>query len=172
MSGARVALSLGSNQGDRLARLAGAVTELSGSVTPDAVSAVYESDPVGHVDQPRFLNAALVGRTELEPLALLDAARAAESKAGRERTFRNGPRTLDVDLILWGERTLTLPRLRIPHPRWKLRSFVLAPLAEIVPDWMDPETGRTVLDLWTGSRDELPPVQRFAPPSSLLRSEP
>ena len=146
-----VALALGSNVGSRLAHLAGAVAALAAAVDVEAVSSVYASDPVGYQDQGEFLNAVLVGRTRLAPRALLEAARGAEAAAGRRRPFRNAPRTLDVDLILYGSRVVREADLVVPHPRWRERAFVLAPLAEVAGGWVDPETGRTVRELAAGT---------------------
>ena len=171
--GEAVALALGSNLDDRLGRLAAAVDALDAVIELLAVSSVYESDPVGPVaDQPPFLNAALTARTTLGPLELLDVALDLETRAGRRRSLAGGPRTLDVDLILFGRATLARSTLRIPHPRWRDRSFVLAPLAEIAPSWVDPESGRTVLDLWNERRESLPPVRVFAPSSTLRERDP
>lgn len=142
-----VALALGSNVGDRLRHLAGAVAALRRALDVDAVSSVYATEPVGYRDQPEFLNAALVGRTRLAPRSLMAAAHEAEAAAGRVRTFRDGPRALDVDVILYGSRVVREPDLVVPHPRWRERGFVLRPLAEVAPDWVDPETGRTVAEL-------------------------
>jgi 2-amino-4-hydroxy-6-hydroxymethyldihydropteridine diphosphokinase len=166
-----VALALGSNLGDRLASLARAVLALSGHLQQVAVSSVYESRPVGHEDQPDFFNAVLVGRTDRSPDDLLALAHELEERAGRRRSFRNAPRPLDVDILFFGDREVALPELRIPHPRWKERSFVLEPLAEVAPQWMDPGTGRSVLDVWNERRDELPPVRVVASPDALLRRQ-
>lgn len=144
-----VALALGSNLGDRLAHLQSAVTGLAeGGVEVEAVSSVYESPPAGYEDQPHFLNAALVGRTRLPPSDLLELARRLEAEAGRERSFPNAPRPLDVDIVFYGDHVIRRPGLRIPHERWSTRAFVLAPLREIAPDLRDPESGRTVQDVW------------------------
>lgn len=177
MTATPVALALGSNLGDRMAALSGALAALEAHVAVDAVSSVYESAAVGGPDgQPDFLNAVAIGGTELEPGRLLDAVLDIEGRAGRRRTVPKAPRVLDVDIVLYGGLTLTRPDhaaerrggLCIPHPRWKERSFVLAPLAEVAPDWTDPVTGRTVLELWTERRDDLPPVRVVASSHALL----
>ena len=146
-----VALALGSNLGDRTAHLAAAVTVLREVVEMEAVSSVYASEAVGYRDQPEFLNAVVVGTTRLAPRALLEAALAAEAAAGRRRTRPDGPRSLDVDLILYGDRLVRAPDLVVPHPRWRERGFVLAPLTEVACDWIDPETGLTVGVLAAGA---------------------
>ena len=104
--------------------------------------------PVGVVGpQPLFLNAAAVGETALPARALLDALLAIERERGRERPYPNAPRTLDLDLILFGETVIDEPGLIVPHPRFRERRFVLEPLAEIAPDLRDPVTGKTVGEL-------------------------
>ena len=147
-----VAIALGSNLGDRAAYLAAGVTALSSVIDIAAVSSVYASEPVGYRDQPEFLNAVLVGTSRLAPRALLQAALAAEVAAGRARTRPEGPRTLDVDLIIYGGLIVRAPDLIVPHPRWRERGFVLAPLAEVAAEWVDPETGLTVAVLAAGAR--------------------
>lgn len=167
-SGAPVALALGSNLGERLRYLETAVRGLvGGGVELGAVSSVYESDPVGYLDQPPFLNAVLTGWTELPPGRLLELVRRVEAEGGRRRSFAGAPRTLDVDVILYGDRQISLPELVIPHPRFRERAFVLAPLAEVAPDWVDPGTGHTVLELWQARRDDLPRARPVAPPDAL-----
>ena len=94
--------------------------------------------------QPRFLNAAAVGDTAFSPRALLEALLAVERACGRERPFAGAPRTVDLDLILYGDAIISEPGLVVPHPRFRERRFVLAPLAEIAPEWIDPVTRLTV----------------------------
>lgn len=168
-SGAPVALALGSNLGERLRYLRAAVRRLiDGGVALGTLSSVYESDPVGYLDQPPFLNAVLTGWTELPPGRLLELVRRVEAEGGRRRSFAGAPRTLDVDVIFYGDQEIARPELVIPHPRFRDRSFVLAPLAEVASDWVDPATGRTVLELWQAQRDDLPPARPVAPPDALL----
>lgn len=162
-----VALALGSNLGDRIERLSSALAALEGAVDLEAVSSVYATDPVGYEEQPEFLNAVAVGRTRLAPRALLEAGRAAEAAAGRVRSFRGAPRPLDVDLVLYGARTVCAPDLVVPHPRWRERGFVLAPLAEVAPDWIDPETGRSVAELAAAVPGGSGRPRRVAPPDAL-----
>lgn len=144
----RVAIALGSNLGDRAAHLAWAVEQLAALVSGLRVSVVLETDPVGVPDaQPPYLNAVVVGHTALEPRPLLEALLAIEHQGGRERRSFRAARTLDLDLILYGDLVRHEPDLNIPHPRFRERRFVLAPLAELAPDWQDPVTGQTVAAL-------------------------
>lgn len=144
-----VAVALGSNLGDRRAHLSWAVDELAPRLLECGVSSIVETEPVGTADvQPPFLNAVVVGRTTLDPLELLDLLQDLENRRGRERPFRWAPRTLDLDLILYGDQVLNMPRLVVPHPLFRDRRFVLEPLSEVVPDAVDPVTGRTVGELF------------------------
>jgi 2-amino-4-hydroxy-6-hydroxymethyldihydropteridine diphosphokinase len=127
----RAFLSLGSNQGDRRALLHEAVDSLPDVV---AVSPVYQTAPVGGPDQDQFLNLVVQLDTDLEPSQLLGVCHRIESSAGRVRDVRWGPRTLDIDIIWIDGVTMDDERLTIPHPRWKERRFVLAPLRDLAPD--------------------------------------
>jgi 2-amino-4-hydroxy-6-hydroxymethyldihydropteridine diphosphokinase len=138
-------LGLGSNVGDRAGHLRAAVELLGGrGVEVEAVSSVYETEPVGELlDQPDFLNAAIRIRTELEPEALLDVCKAVEAERGRDFAApRHGPRPLDVDLLLLGELELSTERLTLPHPEVTSRRFVLAPLLELDPGLALPDGTR------------------------------
>lgn len=152
LSGEAVALGLGSNVGDRMAHLHRAVGALTGAGRLEAVSSVYETPPVGYEEQSDFLNLVVILRTHLGPRELLDFLEGVEAEAGRRRTFRNAPRTLDVDILLYGSEVVREPGLKVPHPRWRERSFVLEPLREVAPEWLDPESGRLVADV---ARDRL-----------------
>lgn len=143
-----VAIALGSNLGDRDAHLDFALSRLSQFLTDITVSSRYDTAPVDVVgEHPTYLNAALVGRTALEPHALLRALQAIELADGRERPYVNAPRTLDIDLILYGQSIVTESELAVPHPRFRERAFVLVPLAEIAPALVDPVSGLTVREL-------------------------
>ena len=126
-------LGLGSNQGERAALLTAALIRLDlvAGVRITAVSSLYATVPVGPQDQPEFLNAAVRVRTTLAPSALLAVCLEIETALGRVRAERWGPRTLDLDLLLFGELRLAEPGLAVPHPRLRERPFVLQPLAEI-----------------------------------------
>jgi 2-amino-4-hydroxy-6-hydroxymethyldihydropteridine diphosphokinase len=129
-------LGLGGNIGDPRTAMAAAVDLLRAheSIELAAVSGLYATPPWGKTDQPEFLNAAIRIETTLEPLALLDEILAVERRLGRERTERWGPRTVDIDILLFGNRAIEEPGLRIPHPRLPERAFALAPLVEVLPD--------------------------------------
>jgi 2-amino-4-hydroxy-6-hydroxymethyldihydropteridine diphosphokinase len=147
----RVVLSLGSNQGDRLALLQGAVETLAD--TPDfevvALSAVYETDPVGGPEQSDFLNAIVIGEGPQSPRTLLERALAVEDAYDRVRNIRWGPRTLDVDVIAVGDLTVDEDDLQVPHPRAAERAFVLVPWLEADPDAVVPGAGK-VAELLAG----------------------
>jgi 2-amino-4-hydroxy-6-hydroxymethyldihydropteridine diphosphokinase len=149
----RVAIALGSNLGDREATLRRAADALAAFIDRLTVSSFIETAPIG-VDQPQpdYLNAAAAGFTALGPRRLLETLQSLERAQGRLRTTRNAARTLDLDLILYGGVVLDEPGLVVPHPRFRSRGFVLAPLAEIAGDMVDPVTGLTVGDMASGLR--------------------
>jgi 2-amino-4-hydroxy-6-hydroxymethyldihydropteridine diphosphokinase len=143
-----VAVALGSNLGDRVAHLHGAIRRLDLLLRGLRASRFLETAPVGVTEpQPFFLNAAAVGRTTHTPRELMDALLAIERDHGRSRPFAGAPRTLDLDLILYGDVIIDEAGLSIPHPRFRHRRFVLEPLAELAPTLKDPVTGKTVMDL-------------------------
>ncbi len=146
---ALAAIALGSNLGDRAANLHRALQDLAFLGTIVAISSFFDTDPVGYLDQPRFLNAATLLETTLEPDALLDALLAIERGHGRDRShgIAKGPRTLDLDLLLYGDRVLATPRLTLPHPEMHGRRFVLEPLAAIAPEWRHPLLQRSVAQM-------------------------
>lgn len=144
----RVAIALGSNLGDRRAHLDFAVSRLQTLLGGLVVSRYYDTAPVGlSGPQPLFLNAAAVGGTTLDARALLDTLLAVERERGRTRRSANAARTLDLDLVLFGDSVIDEPGLVVPHPRFRERRFVLEPLAEIAPDFPDPVTGLPVAEL-------------------------
>jgi 2-amino-4-hydroxy-6-hydroxymethyldihydropteridine diphosphokinase len=151
-AGEPVAVGLGSNLGDRLGHLRFGVARVRSFVQDLEVSSVYETDPVGYLQQPGFLNVCCVGRTRLTAPQVLSELQDAERSAGRRSTGpRFGPRELDLDLLLYGQLAFETGTLTVPHPRLTERAFVLVPLAEIAPDWAVPAApGReaaTVTDL-------------------------
>jgi 2-amino-4-hydroxy-6-hydroxymethyldihydropteridine diphosphokinase len=143
-------IGLGSNLGDRRATLEGAIIALD--ATPGVrvlrTSSFHETEPVGGPPgQGPYLNAAASLETTLEPFDLLLALQSIEDRFGRVRTVRWGERTLDLDLLLFGDRVIEVPGLTVPHPRLAERRFVLAPLAEIAPRAVEPRSGRTTSEL-------------------------
>ena len=150
-----VAIAVGSNVGDRLGHLSFAVERLSGVLSGVVVSPFYETAPVGVASQRDFLNGVIVGRTTLSARSLLETLLTLERERGRERPFPGAARTLDLDLILYGGSVIDEPGLRVPHPRFRERVFVLQPLADVAADWIDPETGssiKTLLEAVAGQR--------------------
>lgn len=149
------AIALGSNLGDRRGAILGGVDLLArvAGVRVVAVSTLHETAPVGEIPQGPYLNAAAVLETSLSPRDLLGVMHGVERAFGRDRAKeqRWGPRTLDLDLILYGDVRLEEPGLTLPHPRAHERLFVLEPLAEVAPDWVIPTVGRSVREL----RDDL-----------------
>jgi 2-amino-4-hydroxy-6-hydroxymethyldihydropteridine diphosphokinase len=145
----RCLLSLGANLGRRAHQLAEALRLLGErpELTVQAVSEVYETEPAGYTDQPLFLNMAVAVEVSCDPLTLLDITQGIEAKLGRERSFANAPRTLDIDLLACDGIALQTDRLALPHPRLTERQFVLVPLADIAPEWPPPGTGQTVAQL-------------------------
>jgi 2-amino-4-hydroxy-6-hydroxymethyldihydropteridine diphosphokinase len=151
----RVYLSLGSNVGDRTANLKTAIDRLGTLGKVMAVSSFYETEPVEFAAQPWFLNCAVELDTKKMPKQLLAAILDIEKEMGRRRVQRKGPRTLDIDILLFGSSIIKMPGLTIPHPAMHERRFVLEPLTEIAPDERHPVFRRTMRDL----RDALPPGQ-------------
>jgi 2-amino-4-hydroxy-6-hydroxymethyldihydropteridine diphosphokinase len=136
-------VGLGSNLGDPRRQLDAAIEDLKAipGTSVSLVSGRYKSAPVGNLDQPDFINAVARLDTGLAPEALLERLQDIERRHGRERPFPGAPRTLDLDLLLYGDQVLDTPRLTVPHPRMHERRFVLAPLAEIAPEAAVPGRG-------------------------------
>lgn len=143
----QVAIALGSNLGDRNAHLRHAVDRLGEILGRLKASFFYETAPEGVHPQAPFLNAAVVGVSALSAEALLERLLAIEAERGRTRLYPGAPRTLDLDLILVGDLTVSSPVLEVPHPRFRERRFVLEPLAEVAPELVDPVTKLTVREL-------------------------
>jgi 2-amino-4-hydroxy-6-hydroxymethyldihydropteridine diphosphokinase len=148
----RVAIALGSNMGDRAAAMSFATERLSTVLTNLSISTVIETAPegAGLENQPAYLNAVVVGETPLGPRELLDELLAIEREFGRKRPYPGAPRTLDLDLVLFGDVVVNEPGLHVPHPRFRDRFFVLGPMAEIAPELEDPVTGLRVVELLRG----------------------
>ena len=165
-TGRRTVLALGSNLGDRLATLQGAVDALLGppGLTLVALSPVYETVPVGGPPQPEYLNAVLIADTALPAADLLHRGRAVEAAFGRIRQEVWGPRTLDVDVIVYGDVVSDDPELTLPHPRAQERAFVLAPWLDADPDAEIPGRGRVaaLLAAAVASSGGQPGVRRLA----------
>ena len=153
----RAYLGLGSNQGDRMAYLQQALQQLAeqDSIRLLRCSSVYETAPVGFLDQPAFYNMVCEIETSLAPLQLLAVVLDVERQLKRTRTIRWGPRTIDIDILLYDQALIRQRDLMVPHPRMTERAFVLVPLAELIPDQVIPGTNLTVRQ-W---QDEIPEEQ-------------
>jgi GTP cyclohydrolase-4 len=146
-------LGLGSNMGDRQENLDKALDFLSQRVRMGKISSVYDTEPVGNPEQPRFLNLVCQAYTRLEPAGLLALAKGIESKLGRTGKS-NTPRPIDIDILLYDEQVIETPELTIPHPKMAERAFVLIPLAEIAPDLVHPVSGKTIKELSEGVKEK------------------
>jgi 2-amino-4-hydroxy-6-hydroxymethyldihydropteridine diphosphokinase len=150
-----VFLSLGANLGDRKSNLEQALQHLQTVITIQAVSSLYETEPIGEggkplsQDQPLFLNLACQGTTKLKPGDLLATLKKIEEVMGRRPSFRNAPRPIDIDILLYDNLQISLPQLTIPHPRMQERAFVLLPLTEIAPSTIEPVSGQTIQQIAT-----------------------
>ncbi len=166
MTPTTVYVALGSSLGDRAAHLHTGLQGLRDTpgVTLGRASQIYETAPVGGVAERRFLNAALelAVTSAHTPLSLLDRLLAIEQTAGRTRTLRWEDRTLDLDLLLWGDRIIDEPRLQVPHPRLHERRFVLQPLCDLAPALIHPRLGAPLCDLLAALHDDPADVQPVA----------
>jgi GTP cyclohydrolase-4 len=143
----KVFLGLGSNLGDRQSNILQALQRLREKIAIESISSCYETEPVGYLDQPRFLNIVCSGTTSLSPRELFQFIKGIEKKMGRRPTVRYGPRPIDIDILFYDDLVLDEPELVIPHPRLAERAFVLAPLAEIAPDKVHPVLNLTSKEL-------------------------
>jgi 2-amino-4-hydroxy-6-hydroxymethyldihydropteridine diphosphokinase len=142
-----VYLGLGSNMGDREDNLDRALALLSQRLRVGKVSSVYDTEPIGNINQPRFLNLVCQVYTGLAPTELLTLAKGIESKLGRTFHKSNDPRPIDIDILFYDDQVMETPELVIPHPRLTERAFVLVPLVEIAPELVHPITGKTIKEL-------------------------
>jgi 2-amino-4-hydroxy-6-hydroxymethyldihydropteridine diphosphokinase len=152
----RILIAIGSNLGDSVQICVAAIERLRKH--PDlqvlGTSSLYRTSPLMHADQPWFINGVVLGETALLPQDLLRVIQEMEQDFGRDRQIRWGPRTLDLDLLAYGDHEVNLPELTIPHPQLHQRRFVLEPLLEIAPDWVHPTLNVSVRDLLHRLSDE------------------
>jgi len=149
-------LALGSNVGDSAGNIHQAIELLSADISDIRKAPIYTSKAVGYTDQPDFLNTAVRGITSLSPQELLIFVKHIEQEIGRIHRFRWGPREIDIDIIFYGDKILDTPGLTIPHPRFAERDFVLRPICDIDPNFVDPRSGTSVQGLLA----PLPPSAR------------
>ena len=150
----KVFIGIGSNLGDRISYCKQAIGGISRFARITEASSLYETDPVGNEDQPEFINCVAEIDTELSPQELLNQLNMVEEKLGRVRDEKWGPRTIDLDIIFYGQDVIEDENLEIPHPRAHLRRFVLEPLCDIAPDFVHPKFNVSVLELLNKIRDD------------------
>lgn len=146
-------IGLGSNVGDRFANLFDALGLLINGSMLKTVSSVYRTEPQGYEQQPDFLNCVVEAVTDMEPMDLLKDLKNIERLMGREATFRNGPRLIDLDILLFGDVVIDTSELIVPHPRLHERAFVLVPLCEIAPEIVHPVLHKTIRELLWDLKD-------------------
>ena len=163
-------LGLGSNLGDRKQNLIQALELLAKHVVVEQVSSVYETEPVGYEQQPLFLNAVCRVSTELKPGQLLRLAKKIEAKLGRKPGFPNSPRTIDIDVLFYGDEVFSSNELTVPHTRLSERAFVLVPLAEIAPDLVHPASGKIIKNL-LADLGKVTGVNKWAEAEEIMRRQ-
>ncbi|MCL2878210.1 MAG: 2-amino-4-hydroxy-6-hydroxymethyldihydropteridine diphosphokinase [Acidobacteria bacterium] len=160
-------ISAGSNIGDREANLDFGARRLGKRGNLTRISSVFETEPVGYTDQSWFLNQVFELETSLTPHELLARCNEIERDGGRVRTFPNAPRTLDLDILLYGDQVISEPDLTVPHPRMTERRFVLEPLAEIAPELLHPVEKKTIRDLLARCPDTAAARKFHVPPAGV-----
>lgn len=168
-----VYLGLGSNLGDRRVNICRALELLAERVAVEQVSSLYETEPWGYKEQPTFLNAVCRVTTDLTPRDLLALVKDIERQMGRAPSFRNAPRPIDIDILLYDNRVVAEPDLSVPHPRLVERAFVLMPLAEIAPELVHPQEGKTMKQMASrakGKETVRPHVDPEQPPCRMCRT--
>ena len=157
-----VYIGFGSNIGDRLAHIQNAIHALSKTegITLQKISSIYQTDPVGYETQAQFLNGVAAIQTDLPPLSLLHTLKDIEASVGRQHRIRWGPREIDLDILMYGDLCFQTEKLVIPHPEMHLRRFVLAPLAEIAPDFVHPVLKETIQILLERLEDDKSVVKK------------
>jgi 2-amino-4-hydroxy-6-hydroxymethyldihydropteridine diphosphokinase len=160
----RVYLGLGANLGDRQGNLRQAIQSIGAFASVEKESSIYETTPVGYLDQPDFLNMAIQVTTQLDPIRLIQALKQIEKQIGRKPSFRNAPRPIDIDILFYDDLVFETEKLAIPHPHMSERAFVLAPLTEIAPQAVHPVLKLTIAELL--ARVDQSGVKRL-PPASL-----
>lgn len=143
-----VFIAFGSNQGDRKDLIEQAIALIKKKYTVTKISSLYETDPVGYLDQNKFLNGVLEAHTSATANDVLLFLQSVETKLGRVRTVKNGPRTIDLDILLYGQETIKTQNLEVPHPRMHQRLFVLEPLNEIAPNLIHPILNKRISELY------------------------
>jgi 2-amino-4-hydroxy-6-hydroxymethyldihydropteridine diphosphokinase len=160
----RAYLGIGGNIGDRLENMRSTVRRIGERYPIVSVSSIYETEPVGYLDQPAFLNAAVTVDAPDDPHVFFRNLLEVELALGRKRMFANAPRTIDIDLLLFGDRVIDDADLTVPHPRMHERAFVMVPLSEIAPDVVHPTLGKTIAELERSLPAANEGVERLAGP--------
>ena len=149
MSKDKIFIALGGNIGNVLDTFDKAISSLRSYMKVLKVSSYYRTKPAGFIDQDNFYNGAILVCCPYSPLELLNILQKTEKKFGKEFICKNGPRSLDLDIVFWGDRIISLPQITIPHPRALVRDFVLVPCAEMVPQYVSPSETKTLEELVT-----------------------